>query len=534
MNSLEKIFPLIRKISQERYQDLGFSSEGEMLFPLLNHLSDPFSLDGIEEVVKRILLALERREKIVIYGDFDLDGISSTALMMHLLRAYGADVCYSIPRKGVEGYGLSAKGLARCFDICGVPDLLIALDCGTNSFAEVDWLKENGVETLILDHHPLLAKLPSCPIVNPQISGFEWNYLSAVGVVFKVCHGLLKRQSIQHFSLKEHLPYVALGTLSDLVPLIKENRILVSHGVQELLKTSHSGLKTFGEKFSAKKNILDYISFQVAPRLNSCGRLDKSELAMDILLEKDSTKSKALLEKIEDCNSWRKKEQQKGVDEILKESSEFPQEEIFTGDWHSGVLGIMASFLSHRWEKPIFVLTEKEGILFGSGRSIEGISLVEFIESSSDILSGGGHSLAAGISLKKEHLPLLKERFSQFSRERKGGKKRGKEASYPLSFSEINSDLFSSYLLLSPFGKANLEPLFFSTQIFLEKEISLKGGHKKLWLKQGEKIQEALYFSSPETLPSPPWKVFYSLRENKFRGEARIQIFVQRIEVEQP
>ena len=529
--SQEDLPLLLKKIAEERFSRLGFEDISAMLFPKLQKLSSPFLLFGVKEAVCRILSAIESRESICIYGDFDLDGISSTALLVKALQAFGADVSYFIPRKGIEGYGITAKGLGKCFDKNGICDLLIAVDCGTNSLVEVDWLRDNGVETIILDHHCLLGKVPNAILVNPQVSGKEFNYLSAVGIVFKIVHGLLKEKPLSHFILREELPLVALGTLSDIVPLVKENRILVSHGIAELKKTKQNGLVLFASKAGEKSQEFAYIPFFLSPRLNATGRMDMAEIAVEILLSKTEQKAIPLLAKIEECNTKRREYQQAIIEEIKgrQEKIESISALVQVGkDWHLGVLGLVASYFSQHWKIPAFILSEKEdGTLAGSGRSVLGFSLIDLIQDCQDLLlHGGGHSMAVGISLLPENLSKFQERVFAFAKNQKR-----EENLVPfdkeIKLHQLSPDFLSSYDLLFPFGKENPEPLFLARGILLEGEmIALKGGHWKFHLRQGEEIREALFFNPPDFLPPTPWKIHFHLKENVFRGKKTYQISI--------
>src|SRR3989440_255950 len=407
----------------------GFGTADEVqafLQPRLKSLSDPFLLPNMEAAVARILSALDRGERIVLFGDYDVDGVTSLALLAETLRAYRAAPDLFLPLRMEEGYGLSRESVERCLDQFH-PKLLIALDCGTSSAAEIVDLRKRGVDVIVLDHHEPKSALPDCvAIVNPKTDPKSaFHYLCSVGIVFKLCHALLKTRPI-NFDLKSGLDLVALGTVADIVPLEGENRTLVHRGALEIAKTSRPGLKKLMELSAVKSPIhTDDIGFRLGPRLNAAGRLSRAEKSLRLLLTNDQAEATELAEFLDKQNRERQEVEKKiFVAAEEKIAVEFdPTRDaaivVWAQEWHPGALGIVASRLTHKYHRPTLVIGfDETGIGKGSGRSIEGFNLVHALSQCAKRLEKfGGHEMAAGLTVRASDVDLLKKEFCLVARE---------------------------------------------------------------------------------------------------------------------
>src|SRR5256885_3896309 len=370
-------------------------------------------LPNMQPAVSRILAALDGHQRIVLFGDYDVDGVTSLALLAETLRAYGAKPDLFLPLRMEEGYGLSRESIERCVEQYH-PQLLVALDCGTSSTAEIVDLQKRGVDVIVLDHHEPKLELPECAaIVNPKIDpASPFHYLCSVGIVFKLCHALLKTRPID-FDLKSKLDLVALGTVADIVPLRGENRTLVQRGAIEIARSSRPGLKKLIEVSGVRPPILPQdIGFRLGPRLNASGRLSNAERSLRLLLTENESEATSLAELLDKQN----RERQEVEKEIFLAADEQITWEFDPGrdaaivvsarGWHLGVLGIVASRISRKYHRPAIVIGfEENGIGKGSGRSIEGLNLVEALNRCSGSLQKyGGHEMAAGLTILEKDI----------------------------------------------------------------------------------------------------------------------------------
>ncbi|MEM6912023.1 MAG: single-stranded-DNA-specific exonuclease RecJ [Verrucomicrobiota bacterium] len=522
----------------------AFTSAEELdtfLFPKLQGLRDPFLLPNLERAASRIHEAIDRQEKIVLYGDYDVDGVTSLALLTHLLRAYGVDPHPFLPHRMDEGYGISHEGLERCLDELH-PDLLIAVDCGTSSLEEIRWLRQEGIDVIVIDHHQLCSAgpPPDCLLVNPQL-GSEFHHFCSAGLAFKMAHGLLKQRPLAHFDLKDHLDLAALGTVADLVPLEHENRLLVRKGLERLQQTRSPGIRALMEVSGLQGPIkaLD-ISFKLGPRLNASGRLDTAKLSLDLLLEEAPAKAKQIAEALDRQNRERQRVEERIREEALAQLNGFdPEQEaaIVLGSrgWHPGVIGIVASRLMRLHHRPTIVVAfDEEGIGKGSGRSIEGLSLVEALDACRPhLLKGGGHAMAAGLSVEETKFPAFRAALCQHMQETATAEilESKLEIDGVVQLRELSLAGLDAYELMEPFGKENAEPLLAARGVTFDREPRvLSEKHLKLDLRQNGVVQSAIWFHAPlEALPRPPWDVAFTLSRNSFRGRESLQLVVRHL-----
>src|SRR5438309_3766660 len=401
----------------------GFHSAEEVenfLRPRLNSLSDPFMLPNMQTAVQRILGVLDQKERIVLFGDYDVDGVTSLALLDEILRAYGGAPELFLPLRMEEGYGLSRESVERCLEQHH-PQLLVAVDCGTASVTEIAEFKRRGIDVIVLDHHEPQSELPDCvAIVNPKIRDCGMEYLCSVGIAFKLCHALLKTRPLPGFDLKAKLDLVALGTVADIVPLRDENRVLVQRGAIEIARTSRIGLRKLMQVAGVCPPILpEDIGYRLGPRLNAAGRLSTAEKSLRLLLTQDEGEAAVLAAELDQQNRERQQVETEifvaATDKINGEFDPARDAAIVAGarGWHPGVLGIVASRIVRKYHRPAIVIGfDEKGIGKGSGRSIEGLNLVEALNRCAGSLDKiGGHEMAAGMAVHEGNFDLFAKAF---------------------------------------------------------------------------------------------------------------------------
>lgn len=536
--------PLVVRLAIQRGHD-DETKLARFLHPRLQDLSDPFELPGMDAAVERLGQAIEGSEEVVLYGDYDVDGVSSTVLLTRVLNAYGLSPQVFLPQRLSEGYGLSVGGIEKAVN-GSQPALLIAADCGTNSRAEADWLRERNIDLVVLDHHePAIEGVADCvAIVNPKL-GKDYHYLCTAGVVFKVAHALLKKRPLENgFDLRDFLDLVALGTVADIVPLIDENRILVRRGLQQLDRTSNPGLQAL-KLVSGLRPPCDAIDvgFKIGPRLNAAGRVNTAHDAFDLLLSADAEDCDQMAKKLDQLNRDRQDLEQKARVEAEDQIAGLPAFEkefalvVAGDDWHPGIVGIVASRLMRKYHLPTFIISfDENGLGKGSGRSVEGISLVKALDHCRDLLeAGGGHDQAAGLSVARENLVDFRRQFNAYVGQQQNG---NRDFLVPkvlidieAGLDEIDLDLLDSYELLRPFGKGNPQPILLSRGVQPGGEPRiLKEKHVKFFLAQNGSHRDAIYFNAAgHILPRPPWDIAYTIDRNEYRGRASVSMVIQAI-----
>ena len=530
--------PILEHLIRQRGLPEGVGLD-EYLQPKLRDLADPFLLPDMRLAVERILLAAERKENVCIFGDYDVDGVTSITLMRRILQAYGLAARHFIPKRGTEGYGLSEAALTRCMAEGVKPDLLITVDCGTASLREVASLRAAGIDVLIVDHHePAPAGRPDCcALVNPKC-GSAFTYLCAAGVTFKLGHALLKTRPAD-LDLRQLIDLVAVATISDIVPMVGENRLMVRHGLKQLSHTLNPGLRALQEVtgIHGEATSMD-VGFRIGPRLNAAGRMDEPEVALATLTAETSAEAMKLAQRLDDFN--RQRQQHEGL--IRQQATELlinfdpsldPVIVLGSRQWHHGVVGIVASRLMRQYHKPTFVVAiDAEGIGKGSGRSIEGVSLVEAIRAcSGDLEAGGGHAMAAGLSIHEAKLDSFREHFGAYVLANTSEQQRQPTLYYDaeIGFEQLSLEFLASYELLQPFGNSNPQPIFVTRKVGLSRRpLHMKNHHLRLMLRQGVYEQDAVFFGGGECpLPDPPWDIAFSIDRNTFRGRTTLQLVIQ-------
>src|SRR5437870_1277359 len=524
----------------------GFASADEVerfLHPRLKSLSDPFLLPNMQAAVDRILDALDHHEHIVLFGDYDVDGVTSLVLLAEILRAHGAAPHLFLPLRVEEGYGLSRESMERCLEQHR-PRLLIAVDCGTSSVTEIAEINSRGVDVIVLDHHEPKSVLPDCvAVVNPKIDPQSpFNYLCSVGIVFKVCHALLKTRPLDGFDLKSRLDLGALGTVADIVPLRGENRTFVQRGAVEIARSTRPGLKKLIEVSGVRPPILtEHIGFRLGPRLNASGRLSNAQRSLHLLLTQDEAEAASLAELLDKQNRERQEVEKEiflAADErIAREFDPVRDAAIVVSarGWHPGVLGIVASRISRKYHRPAIVIgIEENGIGKGSGRSIEGLNLVEALNRCSGSLHKyGGHEMAAGLTILEKDVAVFSEAFRCAARELLSDEdlRPYLRLDHELTFSDLNGDFLYWHEVLRPFGNGNPAPLFFAREVeSVAPPQEVKEKHLILRLRQGNYHRRAVFFDSVNaSLPRPPWDIAFRIRADEYEGETRLDMQIRAV-----
>lgn len=452
----------------------------QFLNPALSELSDPFLLRNVEAGAKRLSQAIAQSEEVVVLGDYDVDGVSSTALLVSVLRRFGLNPRFIVPRRMEDGYGLSRSAIDRALE-GGKPALFVALDCGTNSIDEVAYLVGQGVDVLVVDHHrskekPLEQGILINPHVNSESEEEPWRHLCTVGLVFKLAHGLLKLLRGENnpvafrIKLRDYLDLAALGTVADLVPLRGENRIIARQGLKILQTTQRPGLRALMQVAGVKteNEIMPVdISFRLGPRINASGRLADAALSVELMLSEDEKFCYDTARQLDAFNRERQDIERQITEEaeqmIETQYADWPGIVLYGDNWHPGVVGIVAGRVTRKYNRPCVVLGNEGDLAKGSGRSVNGLSLVDVLGACAEHLtSWGGHPMAVGVSLVKTQLDGFRTSFAAAVRQQCGDDliEARLELAAWIRPEQIRDSLMDELAELHPFGQANPEPVF--------------------------------------------------------------------------
>lgn len=451
------------------------------LEPALAALNDPLQLRHLADAATRLRQAIAQQESVVVLGDYDVDGVTSTALLVSVLRRFGLRPRFVVPRRAEDGYGLSLSAIDRALE-GGRPQLFIVLDCGTNSHDEVAHLRALGIDVIVLDHHRSKERALDGLLINPHVhpddtgADAPWRDLCTVGLVFKLAHGLLKQLRAENhpvafrIRLRDYLDLVALGTVADLVPLTGENRILSRHGLAIMQQAQRPGLRALMKVASVNPangiNPVD-ISFRLGPRINASGRLADAALSVELLLSEDETFCRETAEQLDAFNRERQDIERRITSEaeslIETQYLNEPGVVLYDEQWHPGVVGIVAGRVTRKYNRPCIVLGNEGDLAKGSGRSVDGVNLVEVLGTCGEHLaSWGGHPLAVGVALPKTHLAEFRAQFSAAVRNVVGESiaEPHLDLAAWLTTDQIGSRLMEELDHLHPYGQGNPEPTF--------------------------------------------------------------------------
>jgi single-stranded-DNA-specific exonuclease len=541
--------PVIARLLAQR----GLSDPGQALAflkPELAQLHDPLRLAGMREARERIRQAIANRERIVIHGDYDVDGITSTVILRRVIELLGGDVGHFVPDRHRDGYGLQPESIERLH--AAGARLVISVDCGIRAGAAATRARELGVDLIITDHHEPDAELPSAlAVLNPKRADCDYpeKFLAGVGVALKLVQALLDGREGAAAMLPHFLKIAAIGTLADVVPLTGENRVIAHLGLSALSSQRHAaGLDALLLECGLSSRVLDsfHVSFIIAPRLNAAGRMSTADAALELLLMRgrdDASRAgaQALARQLTEENSRRQAEEAAIVTEAKRVVDGDPDVGahnvlVVAGEgWHRGVIGIVASKLTEAYYKPALVLSVSDGIAHGSGRSIPGFNLLEALEHCHDVfLKFGGHRQAAGVTLEAARIPELRRRLTSWANERLAPRDLipRLRIDAPLGLREIAADVLDGLGRLGPFGAGNPKPVFRAAPIDLVAPPKrLKERHLSLLVRQDGRSFRAIAWRAAEREPyliaNPTGlELAYSLDQGEYRGERTTELTV--------
>mgnify|MGYP000704586733 CR=1 FL=1 len=538
------VSPLLVKLLLNRgVEEDSFES---YLFPSFDKLYDPFFMEGMEEAVNRILLSISRKERVLIYGDFDVDGITATSLLLKFMRDLKFPSFYYIPHRQSEGYGLNKEAIKKAF--AKKIKLIITCDCGTSSIEEIKFAHSLGVEVIVTDHHRVERPLPPEFIVlNPQKPGCSYPFkeLSGVGVAFKLCQALSQRLDFPTENLKSYLDIVAIGTLADMVPLYGENRILVKLGLENFPShTTSLGLRALinAAGLLDRKIEENEIGYILAPRLNACGRLSLAKTAVKLLLTNSTKEAFSLARKLNSENSRRQNLEKKMCQEAeqILSGKLRPVLVVASKNWHPGVIGLVASYLKEKYHRPALALSIEKDKARGSARSIPGFSIFEALTKCSHLLTSfGGHQMAAGLTMSPHNIEKLEEELNSIAE-----KILSPEDFIPCRFFDtelhlghLDTTVVEELQVLSPFGPGNPEPVFLARGVKIVHLQKINRGEKLIVTDFSEKKEfEALKFNNffedkekKNLLSGKPFDLLYFPKLNVWRGRCSIQLDIKGI-----
>lgn len=513
----------------------------EFMCPALSTLSDPFELPDMAKAVERVRRALRDGEKITVFGDYDADGVCSTALMVRVLRELGGQVSAYIPGRLDDGYGLSPAALASCIELYS-PSLIITVDCGTGAAAAVTAAREMGVDVVVTDHHePGGVVADAVAVVNPKrVDNHPASILAGVGVAFKFCHALTKAGRDEQcaasamLDLKKVLDFVAVATVTDMVPLIGENRALVRAGFQALENSAWPGWGAL-KRVAGLTGPLEtwHAGFTFGPRINAAGRVGRADAALELFLTDRPERADELAQLLDEANRERQEIEKGIVKEAIDEiDSYFDAEKDFglviaRQGWHAGVIGIVASRLVQRYGRPVAVIGMDGDCGRGSCRSIDAFCVLDGLNACADLLKRfGGHEMAAGLEVEEKNLAAFKQRFNAFAAEKLKDADLSPvlEIDRAVDLSEVNAEMMAGLKRTGPFGQDNPEPVWAALNVHVADSRILKEKHLKLTLTDGRSRLDAIGFNMAEKLPSGPVDAAFSLHENTWNGRTSLQL----------
>jgi len=518
----------------------------EFLNPRLKLLADPYLIPNMDAAIERLWKARENNERLLIYGDYDVDGVSSTALLVEVLTELGWAVEPHLPGRFDDGYGLSEVSLEKCLEQFKA-DIVLAVDCGSTAVKAIEFLNDRKIDVLVLDHHQVSTPPPEpFAMVNPQLSDDYPNFqeLCSVGLAFKLAHALVKRgrqeglQKERDLDLKQYIDLVALGTVADLVPLTGENRKLVHSGLQQLGETTRPGLIALKRVANVSKPVTVFnVGFHLGPRLNAAGRMDNPDAALNLLIAKDRYEADKAAETLDNYNRERREiERDISTQAVESVRQRFDPGEDFVivegnMEWHLGVIGIVASRVMREFYRPTFILASDGDGWKGSARSIEGFDLAEAMRSCDDLLNDhGGHAMAAGVSVKPGRLEAFRERINEIAK-----KTITPEMFQPPLKLDAGTDLSELTLMhieemsqLEPIGQGNPEIQLLVPELILSSPIYRMGRdkqHAKFWVTDNHDACEVVAWNlKPEDEPKDTFDIAVAPQINDFNGRRSVQL----------
>lgn len=539
------ISPILCRLLQER--GIKTAAEAKHFFrPQLSGLHDPFLMNDMEKAVERLNRAMGRKERVMIYGDYDVDGTTAVSLVYKFLQQFYSNIDYYIPDRYEEGYGVSEKGIDYAYET-GVK-LIIVLDCGIKAVGEIAYAKEKGIDFIICDHHvPDDVLLPAAAILNPKRfdSTYPYEHLSGCGVGFKFMQAFAMNNGIDFHQLVPLLDLVAVSIASDIVPIMGENRVLAYHGLRQLNSNPSIGLKAIIDVcgLADREITMSDIVFKIGPRINASGRIQNGKEAVDLLIEKDFASALRQSNQINRYNEARKDldksmtEEANRIVDGLADLSERRSIVIFNEAWHKGVIGIVASRLTEIYYRPAVVLTRTGDMATGSARSVSGFDVYKAIEYCRDLLENfGGHTYAAGLSMKVENVPEFSRRFEEYVTGHILPEQTNAtiDIDAQIDFRDITPKFFFDLKKFNPFGPDNHKPVFATFNVYdygTSKVVGRGQEHIKLELvdNKSNNVMNGIAFGQSSQVryikSKQSFNICYTIEENTHkRGEVQLQI----------
>ena len=513
----------------------------KFLEPTRQDFYNPYLMKDMEIAVNRIIKAIECQEKVIIYGDYDVDGITSITVLKKFLKDVGLEVSYYIPNRLEEGYGLNKNAVKKIVNEGYT--LMITVDCGISGIDEIDYANSLGLEVIVTDHHEPGESLPKALAVidnKRKDSTYPFRELAGVGVSFKLCQAIGMKLELKEATYLKYLDIVCIGTISDIVPLVDENRVITKLGLLLVKQTKNLGLKSIIDSSGYTKINSSTISFGVAPRVNACGRMGKAEEALELLLSTDIYKVNELTKKLNEHNRKRQEIEkfiyESAIEKIEKNHLNENRTIIVGGEgWHHGVIGIVSSKITEMYFKPSILLSfEENGIGKGSGRSIPGFDLYYSLMKCQNTLEKfGGHSMAVGVTIKKENLEEFSKEFEKVAADEKIEEiPQVLNIDAKVDLNLIDKEMIDSLKELEPFGEANKMPIFAFKNLRIDSIRALsEGKHLKLTLKEDNRIINAIGFNmgtlAEEYKIGDKIDVAGVLEINTFNGVDNLQINIK-------
>ncbi len=510
--------------------------------PKLSHIHDPFLMKNMQTAVARIEKAILKNQKILIYGDYDVDGTTSVAMMYSFLKKYNKNIEFYIPCRYEEGYGISLKGIDYAHE--KEISLIIALDCGIRAVRQIEYANNIGIDFIICDHHTPSDKIPKAiAVLNPKQSDCDYPYkdLSGCGVGFKLIHAYCIRNEISFDQIKEYLDLLTVSIGADIVPMTGENRVFAFYGLRQISLNPRAGLKALmNEAIKSKELAMSDIVFSIAPKINAAGRIAHAKKSVEILVEKDYDKAKHVAMEIEKTNKIRKELDHKTTKEALEMIDPNSKSTVvFSSKWHKGVIGIVASRLIEKYYRPTIVFAENNGIFTGSARSVHDFDLYEAIYQCSHFCEKfGGHKYAAGLSVKKKNIIAFIDAFETVVSEKiKEDQLSPKiEVDMKIDINDIDNKLARIIKQFSPFGPNNLPPLFMSTSLVdngYGRVIGADKSHLRANIKKSRGSISAIGFGMGNYYDKikgfQQFDICYSVVENEWNGRKELQLVLSDI-----
>ncbi len=539
------IHPALGQLLMRR--GINTAAEAKRFFrPQLSDLHDPFLLNDMQIAVERLNKALVRKERVLVYGDYDVDGCTAVALVYKFLSQFYSNVGYYIPDRYEEGYGISKKGVDFAAET-GVK-LIIVLDCGIKAVQEIAYAKERGIDFIICDHHvPDEVLPPAVAILNPKRvdNTYPNTHLSGCGVGFKFMQAFAVNNGIEFNKLAALLDLCAISIASDIVPIMGENRILASHGLRALNTNPSIGLQAIIEVcgLSDRELSMGDIIFKIGPRINASGRMQNGGEAVDLLVEKDFQAALEKANRINLYNEARKDLDKQMTEEAIEQVRQMPNLEeqrgivIYNEEWHKGVIGIVASRLTEQYYRPAVVLTRSEGMATGSARSVSGFDVYKAVQSCQDLLENfGGHTYAAGLSLKVENVPEFTRRFEAYVAEHIMDEQTQASLNIDgqLDFKDVTFRFYQQLKRFMPFGPNNDRPIFCTHRVYdygTSKVVGRGQEHIKLELVDNKtnNVMNGIAFGQSSQAryikTKRAFNICYAVEENSHKhGEVQLQI----------